>query len=59
MNWDCSLIMRTSNEKEQYTDAVERFTQLKINPSTINSNERPISNKALGNHKQSLKNKNE
>lgn len=59
MNWDCSLIMRTSNEKEQYSAAVDRFTQLKINPSTINSNERPISNKALGNHKQSLKNKNE
>jgi hypothetical protein len=51
--------MRTSNEKEQYSAAVDRFTQLKINPSTINFNERPISNKALGNHKQSLKNKNE
>jgi hypothetical protein len=58
MNWDCSLIMRTSNEKEQYSAAVERFKQIK-NPSTINSNERPISNKALGNHKKSLKNKHE
>jgi hypothetical protein len=50
--------MRTSNEKEQYSAAVERFKQIK-NPSTINSNERPISNKALGNHKKSLKNKHE
>ncbi len=55
MNWDCSLIIRSSIDESPLPISVDKFNYHKVNLKTTNCNNKSNYNNALNHHKHSLK----